>query len=412
MTWKAYLSSQFRYRAGRALMVMAGVALGAALFVALIALGNGFREAARAPLAGVAADLLITRPASGQAEAASAQTTRGPRLPFGSAPLSTEEVQRIGATAGVAQIASALEIWDFGAAQYQTVLGLNPAQDQVGPVRALRQGLIAGRLFKAGERDVAVADRHYAAFYSLKPGDRVTIGGRSFQVVGVAEQRESSQAGVANLYVPLADAQALVGLSAGEVNQVYARVGDASRVDAVVADLNAQLGSLSVISQESILQVMGGVARVSARFTEVAGLVGLLGGWVLAWVALSGLVAERQREIAVMKAVGWRAREVTRVFLAESLLLSLAGGLAGIVLGLAAAIVISYLPAPAASLSQSLPGLAVATSQAADAHLSAQVAPGTLGVALVAAVSGGALAGWLNARRAAEIKPSQALHQA
>jgi len=407
-----YISSQFRYRTGRALMVVAGVALGAALFVALTALGNGFRQAARAPLAGVAADLLITRPAIGQAAMAPAQTTRGPRLPFGSAPLTPDEVSRIASTGGVAQIATALEVWDFGAAQYQTVLGLDPAQDQVGPARLLREGLLAGRLFRADEQDVAVADRHYAAFYSLKPGDRVTIGGRSFQIVGIAEQRGSSQAGVANLYVPLAEAQNLVGLKAGQVNQVYARVTDASRVDAIVESLTAQMGSLSVISQESILQVMGSVARVSARFAEVAGLVGLLGGWVLAWVALSGLVAERQREIGVMKAMGWRARDVTRAFLAESLLLSLMGGLIGVVLGLAAALGIGALPAPVASLSQTLPGLAVAATPVSDPHLSAQVAPGTLLLALLVATSGGILAGWISVGRAAALKPSQTLREA
>jgi len=167
-----------------------------------------------------------------------------------------------------------------------------------------------------------------------------------------------------------------------------------------------------VMSQESILQVMGGVARVSARFAEVAGLVGLLGGWVLAWLALSGLVAERQREIGVMKAVGWRAQDVTRVFLAESLLLSLAGGLVGIALGLAAAIGIGYLPAPSTSLSATLPGLTSVPAQVADAHLLAQVAPGTLVLALVVAMSGGVLAGWLSARRAAALKPSQALRHA
>jgi ABC-type lipoprotein release transport system permease subunit len=239
----------------------------------------------------------------------------------------------------------------------------------------------------------------------------VTIGGRDFQIVGIAEQRGSSQAGVANLYVPLAEAQALVGLPAGQVNQVYVRVADASRVDAVVDALTARVGSLSVISQDSILQVMGGVARVSARFAEVAGLLGLLGGWVLAWVALSGLVAERQREIGVMKATGWRTREVIQVFLIEASLLSAAGGLVGVALGLAAALGTSYLPAPVTALSETLPGLAVASATVSDPHLSAQVAPGVLLLALLVATSGGILAGWISAWRASALKPSQTLRE-
>lgn len=402
-----YVISQFRYRLGRALAVMAGVALGVALFVALVALGNGFREAARAPLAGVAADLLITRPAG--AEEASSQRTRGPRLPFGSTLLSAGEVAAVSGTDGVGQVADALEVWDFGANSYQVVLGIDTNEDQVGPAQALREGLLNGRLLQAGDSGVAVADRHYAAFYSLKPGGQVTIGGREFQIVGVAEQKGSSQAGVANLYVTLADAQALVGLGDGQVNRVYARLASASKVESIVQALTARLGSLSIVSQESILQVMGGVARVSTRFAGIAAAVGMVAGWVLAWLALSGLVAERRREIGVMKAVGWRSRDVRRAFLGESFLLSVAGALAGMVLGLGAALGLSGLPAPTGSGSEVLPGLAVALGREGVARLPAQVAPGTLALALVIAVSGGVLAGWISARRAADIKPARAL---
>jgi len=405
----SYIGSQFRHRPTRALVVIAGVALGAALFVALTTLGNGFRQAARAPLAGLSADLLITRPAGDEATSAPAQRTRGPRLPFGSTPLTADELAVIEQTDGVTAVAGTLEVWDFGATRYHTILGVNPAQDQVGPGHALQEGLVAGRLFRPGEQGVVVADRHYAAFYSLKPGDTATIGDQDFRVVGVAGQQGSSQAGVANLYVPLSEAQALVGLEAGQVNQVYVRVGDASQVEAIVANLTTRLGPLSAISQESILQVMGGVARISARFAKVAGLVGMLGGWVLAWVAMAGLVTERQGEIGVMKAVGWRRRDVTQVFLLESLFLSLAGGVVGIVLGFGAALAIGYLPAPAASLSKTLPGLAIASTQTTASHLPVHITSGTLVLALLIAVGGGMLAGWVSARRAAALKPAQAL---
>lgn len=403
----AYIFSQFLHRPARALGVMGGVALGAALFVALTALGAGFRQAAQAPLAGVAADLLITRPADGGS--AAAQRTRGPRLPFGSTPFQADEVNQIKTVAGITEIAAALEVWDFGANQYQIVLGVDPGQDQVGPGRVLHDGLVSGRVFKPDEPGVAVADRHYAAIFSLKPGDTIIIGDRNFQVVGIVDQQGSSQAGAANLYIPLAEAQQLVNMAAGQVNQVYARIDDAGQVDIIVADLTTQLGPISAMSQESILQVMGGVARISTKFSAVAGLVGMAGGVALAWVALTGLVAERRREIGVMKAIGWRSRDVIRVFMGEILLLGLFGGLLGIALGSGLAVVMGYLPAPVVSVNETLPGLAAVDLPAEASRLSATVSFNTLALALFIAIGGALFAGWRSVWQAARLKPTQTL---
>jgi ABC-type lipoprotein release transport system permease subunit len=356
----------------------------------------------------VAADLLITRPSDG--EPAAAQRTRGPRLPFGSNPFQADEVNQIKKVAGITQIAVALEVWDFGANQYQVVLGVNSGQNQVGPGRVLQEGLVSGRIFEPDEPGVAVADRHYAALFNLKPGDTVTIGDRNFQVVGIVDQQGSNQAGAANLYLPLVEAQQLVNMPPGQVNQIYARLDDAGRLDTIVADLTTQLGTISAMSQESILQVMGGVARISTRFSTVAGLVGLVGGGLLAWVALAGLVAERRREIGVMKAIGWRSREVIRVFMGEIFLLSLLGGLLGAGLGLGLALAMSYLPAPTMLVHETLPGLTVAVSPTETSRLPAQVTLSTLVLAQLVAAGSAMAAGWFSVRRAANLKPSQTLY--
>ncbi|MCL4371400.1 MAG: ABC transporter permease [Chloroflexi bacterium] len=407
----AYVLSQFRGRPWRSLAVVAGIALGAALFVALSALGTGFRQAARLPLVGVSADVVVTRPAGAAESAASAQRTRGVRLPFGVTTLSTPEVEQMAHTAGVAGVAATLQVWDFGPTSYQTVLGLDLGQTSVGPATALSQGLLAGRLFRSGERGVAVADRHYAAFFSLKPGAMVTIGGKSFQLVGVAEQKGASQGAVPNLYVPLADAQMLAGLSPNQVDQVYLKVASAGDVETVVKEITRQVGQISAITEDSLLQVMGGIGQVSARFAQVAAALGLVGGLVLAWLAMGGLVNERRQEIGLMKAVGWRAGDVARVFLMEALALSVAGGLAGMALGWASAWVLGQIPIPQATtqLGVSLPGLAAAAPTASRLTLPAEAGLATLALALLAAVVGGTLAGWVGARRAAALKPAEAL---
>jgi putative ABC transport system permease protein len=408
-----YVLSQFRGRAGRALGVIIGVALGAALFVAISSLGSGFREAARRPLAGVAADIVLTRTAGAAETSAQSQRTRGIRAPFGTAFFSAADVGAIARADGVASISAALQLWDFGPTSYTTVLGLDLGQTGVGPARALRSGLIAGRALAPGERGVAVADRHYAAFFGLKSGDAVTIGDRQFAVVGVAEQRESSQAATANLYVPLADAQSLAGVGPGDVNQVYVRLVEAGRADAVVEHLKHQVGGLSAVTEDSLLQVMGGIGRISARFAAVAAVVGVLGGLVLTWLSLSGAVTERTQEIGLMKALGWRTRDVARVFLLEAALMAASGGVAGVAAGVVGAWILGRLPLlpPANAPTQGLVGLAAVTPVTNPTTLPITVGAASVGLALLIAVGGGTLAGWITARRAAALKPADAFRR-
>ena len=163
------------------------------------------------------------------------------------------------------------------------------------------------------------------------------------------------------------------------------------------------------MSQQSILQVMGGVSRVTARFSAAAGLLGAIGGVALAWAALSGLMAERRREIGVMKAVGWRRRDIVRTFLSESAILSICGGVVGTAIGLLLALLLAGLPTPVPLLQQPLPGLAAAPIQAGSMTLPIQVSPALLGLALAISVAGGTLTGWLGTRRAAGVRTAQVL---
>ncbi len=420
-----YIGSQFRRRPWRSLAVVAAVAVGAILFVALSAMGTGFREAARAPLAGVAADVVITH-ASAQADIAQAtQKARGARLPFGMAPLIASEVETIRHTDGVAAVAGALQIWDFGGTSYVTVLGVDvdqalqslgsaaqtTAARVVGPESTLASGLLSGRTFRPGDRGVAVADLHYARFFDLQPGAQVTVDGVPFDLIGIVELRNGSQAAAANLYLPLADAQNLVGLGPDQVDQVYVQVANAGEVDTVVARLTRELGNISVMTEDSLLQVMGGIGQVSARFSLIAATVGLLGGLLLAWAALGGLVAERRLEIGVMKAVGWQSRHVEQAFLLEAFLLSLMGGLVGFLLGWGVALLLGQIPLPdtGTAATQTIQGMAMVQTAAPSITLPARVDVATLALAILASVGGGTLAGWTSARRAAAIKPAQSL---
>ena len=406
-----YLWSELRRRTGRTVSTALGVAIGVALFIALTAAGTGFQEAARRPLAGVGADILLTRPATGSETASTAQTTRGARLPFGVSMLDLNDLEKVRKINGVDSVGGALLLWDFGATNYQTVLGVDVNQQAVGPAKA-REWVMTGRFLQANDTHMAVVDKHFAAFYSLKPGNEITISGEPFQIVGIVEVQEGNQAAAANFYVPLADAQMLAHLSSDAINQIYVRVEQATMVDEIVEQSRAELGEVSATTEQSIVQVMGGIALVSQRFAGVASFVALLGGLVLTGLALSASVSERRREIGVMKAVGWTAVEVRRYFIIEGMVISMAGSLIGIALGLLTTLALGQIPIDMSMLNANAPlGLAAVPVMSETPTLPATVTIVPLLQALAAAVVGGAATSWFVARRAANLKPAEALRQ-
>jgi putative ABC transport system permease protein len=402
-----YLISEIKNRFARALGSLIGVALGVALFIALIAAGNGFREAARRPLADIGADILLSRPDN--VGGAATQTTRGVRQPFGLSLLTVDDADGLRDVVGIGGVSGGLLLWDFGANSYQTVLGVDTSTSSVavGPTQAA-DWIVNGRFFTQNETDVIVVDRHYAAFFGMGPGQTVEIGERPFTVVGVIEVPGGNQAAAANFYLPLVDAQSLAGLTDDQINQIYIRVEEAGDVEAIVAESESLLGDISAITEQSIVQVMGGVAQVSDRFAGVAALAALLGGLILTGITLSAGINLRANEIGVMKAVGWQARDVVRLFTAEGILLSLLGAALGIGLGWLAILILGQIPVDLTPLAGTTPdfGTEVVTT---TYTLPAQLSWNAVLLAVATAVTGGGLASLLSARRAAQLKPADAL---
>ena len=406
-----YLWSELRHRAGRSVSTALGVAIGVALFIALTAAGTGFQEAARRPLEGVGANILLSHLASGTESEAATQTTRGARLPFGVSTLNLSDIEKVRQFKGVDAAGGALLLWDFGTANYQTVLGVDVNQPAIGPAKA-REWVVEGRFLQPSDMRMAVVDKHYAAFFGLKPGDEVKIAGEQFKIVGIVEAQVGSQAAAANFYIPLADAQMLAHLNPDVINQIYVRVAQATMVDNVVQQSRATLGEISATTEQSIVQVMGSIALVSQRFAGVASFVALVSGLVLTGLAFSSSVVERKREIGVMKAVGWTVAEVRRYFVIEGLTISMGGALVGVLMGWLSIMALGLIPIDLKAMNANTP-LSLATTPAVPETLTlpATITIAPLLLALGVAIIGSVVASWLAARRAANLKPAEALRQ-
>jgi putative ABC transport system permease protein len=151
----------------------------------------------------------------------------------------------------------------------------------------------------------------------------------------------------------------------------------------------AVVGNVAGLEKVTLEQLAKTLERASRTMTallaSIAGVSLLVGGIGIMNIMLLS-VTERTREIGVRRAVGARARDVRRQFVAEAVTLSLVGGSAGIVIGFVAS-------------------LAIAQTLRWSTNVSAGAIVLSFGIAALV----GIFFGWYPARQAARLDPIQSL---
>ena len=147
-----------------------------------------------------------------------------------------------------------------------------------------------------------------------------------------------------------------------------------------------QPDDFTVRTLEEMASVMASTTTTMTYLLASVAAVSLLVGGIGIMNIMLVSVTERTREIGLRMSLGARRSDVLRQFLVEALVLSVAGGLAGIVLGVAAAWALS-----------------------AGLHWSTAVSPRAIALSFGCAFAIGAFFGWVPARRAAALNPIEAL---
>jgi ABC-type antimicrobial peptide transport system permease subunit len=408
----SYVLKELRHHHNRTLVNILGIGIGIALFVSINAVSTAYQKAVSLPFKNLGADVVVQRPEkravdSGQPPA----SMRGIRLPFSNQLLPSEDLEKLKTIQGVDSMASSLLLWEFDKSGFRTIMGVDLAQPVLGPVK-VKEWLKEGR-FPQKEGEVVI-EKHYAKFQHKKLGDTLEINGRPFSVVGLLEIKEGSQIASANIYLPLSDAQTLVGGDSNGVNIVYLRLKNPSLLSQVKTSIAGKLNGVSVASSDSSLELMGGVSKISDQFSFIVSLIALGGAVFLIVKAMLSNLVERSREIGILKAVGWTERDVQKQLMGEVFLQSLLGGVLGILMGYFFSYLLGFLSIPVSTSWELnlLPAFAKDTASAAQTvRLPVSISAGLTAISLALSLAAGSMASYFMGKRTARMKPAEILRQ-
>ena len=215
------------------------------------------------------------------------------------------------------------------------------------------------------------------------------------RVLGVATPSTSSAANTQ--YPQAANPFGLQPRLTGYVNQIQVQAVGAAQLKAAIAEVNALLTrrhhirpgdtpDFNVRNLSQIADAAEGSSRVMAALLAMVASISLLVGGIGIMNILLVSVTERTREIGLRMAIGAHRIHVLLQFLAESVFMSVVGGLAGILAGIAATIMISTL-----------------------AKWPTLISPASIAGGFLFSVLVGIFFGYYPARKAARLNPIEAL---
>lgn len=338
----------------RATLTMLGVIIGVGAVIALLSVGNGVNQLITSEIQAIGTNLISVSTdsqATGGAPALSVADVEAL-----SDPISAPAIQAVSAAVQDTQ-----EVVYAGRTYRTSVSGVTPSYFELNTFVPVYGDLLTGQDLDTRAR-VAVlgwtaAERLFEGDFPI--GQDVRIGGVSYEVVGVLEEKGGFAGGDSTVYIPMSTAHSRLYATrtrSGDraVNSIIVQAASENDVDAAVEQITlilreqhdiiyAEDDDFQIISQTDLLQTFG---TITASFTlflgAIAGISLLVGGIGIMNIMLVS-VTERTREIGIRKAVGALRRDILIQFLIESLVLSLVGGLLGIALGALLATVIGQL---------------------------------------------------------------------
>jgi putative ABC transport system permease protein len=348
----------------RAFLTMLGISIGVGAVIALLAIGNGVQTYINDQFTSSGTNLLGITPGRMQRGGPPNSFTQQAYLTVGDYRAVSADMP--GLTGHAADFTSVGNFSYEGKTSQVQVSGVTPSFSTVRNWPADKGRFIDEADNASRSRVVALGQTVVNDLFPEEdPIDKIVrINNVPFRVIGVMQSKGSSFLGDqdAIAYIPLTTAQERLfsqqaNAKTGEriLSTIYLQAADDSSrtiIQQSVTDIlrdrhrlqDGDENDFSVISQTELLDTFGAVTSVLTLFLGAIAAISLLVGGIGIMNIMLVSVTERTREIGLRKAIGAKPRAILTQFLIEAVVLSLIGGVLGILIGTGIAFAITLIP--------------------------------------------------------------------
>jgi putative ABC transport system permease protein len=344
----------------RSFLTMLGVVFGVGSVVAMLSVGEGASKEALAQIRKLGSNNIIISTVK-SAEEEQTSTVHSHMSIYG---LTFDDHRRIAESFANVQQTAPVKLMRKESRLHERVMELRVVGATPEWFKLVPREIVAGRALLQADQDKRSPVAVLTEFGARKllategsVGETLRIGGSEFQIVGII-QSESGQAGSIQIpdqdidvYIPLEVARRYFGdifakRTAGseeremiQLHQIIVQVDDPRRAETVGAGIERMLERFHKKKDYAVSVPLALLKQAEATkrtfnivLGSIAGISLLVGGIGIMNIMLAS-VTERTREIGIRRAIGAKRRQIIYQFLIETVVLSMAGGLVGLGIG-------------------------------------------------------------------------------
>ena len=329
-------------------LTMLGVIIGVFAVILLVSIGSGLQNYITGQISGLGSNLIFVIPGrvGGARTPGGTQTNK---LVSSDATKLTAKLKTIADVGPVVQKIATIK-YKNKSDKDASVMGTTANYPKIIVSTALESGIFFNASQEKSGARVAVIGQTVKTnlFAGVNPiGEKISIAGARYTVIGVTKARGAvfgqDQDNIAVIPIIIAQRQ----FNINNLNTIYLSAKSSELVPLVKKEANTILlekltaDDFTLQTQEQTLSTIGNViGALTAALGGIAAISLVVGGIGVMNIMLVS-VTERTKEIGLRKALGAKRKDILSQFLIEAVILCVAGGLIGIILGLGASFILA-----------------------------------------------------------------------